>query len=1416
MPNSALTELLASYVPRLIQQRVAQNPIPIDAPLASDFQAIVMFADISGFTALTERLAEKGAAGVESLARILNDYFGQLIDLVYEYGGDVVKFAGDAAIAVWPIAPDVNAETNAGTTNLVSDESRRKWALQAAACALRIKEILLNYQAEGSTLYLKFSLGAGRVWESHIGGMFNRWELVLVGKPLVEISIANDLARAGDIIVGPSAWELIRDDCEAEEMQLITVQKTAARLKRLKAASSLSIRPRHMSLNIPDEASDALRPYIPGSIISRIAAGHADWLAELRKVTILFISLREISQGTSLETAQNLMCLIQRIVYRFEGSINKISQDDKGVMIDAGFGLPPLSHTDDPARAIQAALMMRAELQALDMHGAIGVTTGRVFCGSVGTDKRREYTFLGNPVNLAGRLVSLALQQQEILDGEGIAILCDRPTYEVSRERVEFETLLPQRVKGRSEPVDVFHPLREKKEIVRPQTELIGRRNEMAILAAAVQKLQRGVSFQSIILHGEAGIGKSRLMDELVRQAQISQVNVFSGAGDPMEKNNPYFAWRSVYNRLFGIEEIINNPKLTDDDRSTIHDLVIARLTGIDADLPRYAPLLNVVLPISISENELTSAMTSEVRGGNIRDVLVRLLEQEAQRSNILIAIEDLHWLDSASWTLLADVYQRVRPLLLAVNTRPLSQPVPLQFGGLMEYAETEFVNLDSMPLEDVEQLVCQRLGVRSVPPEAGRLIRERSEGHPFFAEELAYALRDSGVLIIEGEECHLAPGLDSLDLLTLPDNLEAAITSRIDGLSPPQQLTLKVASVIGRIFAFRMLQAIHPIAADKPELRQYLDTLTRLSLTLIESEVPDLSYLFKHAVTQEVAYNLMLYSQRRRLHQAVAEWIEISHRHEIASYFALLAHHWIQAADDPEPAMRARVIHKAVDYLEKAGDQSLKNFANAEAVQFFGDLLRFKEDVEPSRLQLGQWYRKLAMSYLGLGKLIEAKENFLRALEILGQRVPASSAGLIGGLLWQLARQTSHRLFPKIHRGRVTDPEQEAIRLEIVQILQEYVVVLFLIGDPDPLPLFHSVVTGLNIAESIRDTPDLAYMYAQMGAICGFIPGRGQARHYAEQWRTLNERAYSANHFVGSVIALATVESGLGAWKDLRVSLEKVIEICTSLGNYRQAGEALSFLACNALFEGNVQMAEQYNARMLENAIRRNNLQMVWYYEWAGSLALRLGKLDETLGYMNQALAIVEKMPVGEQSEVTIAAIRAGAMWRNGEQESMLREAETILPRAAKMQVVDYSTYVGFLHLMDVLFLALEQAYEQEHSDVQKDELMQNAKLSIKIMKAYARVFTVGESTVHRYNGWVEWYSGKNEKAYQSWRTASEKAHAIPMYYEEGLSYLTLANHLPAGNAERAASYEKAREAFARGGFENWVETVIRHSTLS
>ncbi len=386
MPNPALMELLASYVPRLIQNRVAADPAPIEVPVSEEMQAAILFADISGFTLLTEHLAERGPSGVETLARILNEYFGQLIDIIHDYGGDVVKFAGDAVIAVWPIVANDIAAGGTGEGGTVSRADLWQWTMRAAECAITVRERLSNYKLEDASLYLKLAVSTGHISAAHVGGVFSRWEFLLTGNPLVELGIANNLAKAGEILITPSAWRLIRNDSVGKpmEFELRDAIAQGGLLEKLNKPSSIFTTKR--KVQIPEGGESSLRAYIPGAIINRLSAGQSSWIAELRRVSVLFINLPDINQETKLESAQNIARLIQRSIYRYEGSVNKINVDDKGITIVAALGLPPFSHEDDPARSVQAALTIRRELNNLRVPSFIGVTTGRIFCGSVGNE----------------------------------------------------------------------------------------------------------------------------------------------------------------------------------------------------------------------------------------------------------------------------------------------------------------------------------------------------------------------------------------------------------------------------------------------------------------------------------------------------------------------------------------------------------------------------------------------------------------------------------------------------------------------------------------------------------------------------------------------------------------------------------------------------------------------------------------------------------------------------------------------------------------------------------------------------------------------------------------------------------------------------------------------------------------------
>lgn len=891
---TGLIETLSTYVPALIAHRLAENPAPLSGPTTERFPAAVLFADISGFTPLAERLAKRGPAGAEELSGLLTAYFGKLIDVVNAHGGDIVKFAGDALVAVW------HAPLRASS----SERALRESVFLAAQCGLAVQTTLVEYQMrDESPLALRVGVGVGELATAHVGGMYKRWEFMIFGEPMLQASLAEHHAQPGQIVLSPESAAMLRDECVGETLpdgglwlRSLRVPLDTSKLAPLKIPS------------LPPDSETALRSYIPGAILSRIAAGQTAWLAELRRVTVLFINLPDLNHRTPADQAQTIMRTLQTALYRYEGSINKLNVDDKGVMLVAALGLPPLSHGDDAARGVRAALDMQVMLDEIGVRSSIGIASGLTFCGSVGSERRREYTMIGDVVNLSARLMQAA-------DG---GVLCDAITYQSSENEINYETLEPITVKGKTEPVSVYRPRGVKMMIVRSQSEMVGRAAERKLLADELDMLHRGGDGGVIIIEGEAGIGKTRLLEDMMSHAQEIGLTWLLGTADAIESSTLYFTWRRVFTRLLDLD-LFEDPAAR--RRHVLLTLGVERL--------RLAPLLKDVLQLDIAPTTLTNQMSPQARSEKTRELLQQLLQLSASRSPKLLILDDAQFMDSASVALALAVSQHVRPLLLVIATRPVTNPSP-EYAQLLKSPQAKHIRLGALPLEDILTLVCRLLSVKSLPEPVSALINERAEGQPFFSQELVYALRDSGFIKIENGECVIAPDAGDLRGVDLPNTVQGAVTSRIDRLAPSQQLTLKVASVIGRVFPFRVLRDIHPIESNKSGLVDDLNTLETLDLTPLESTEPELAYLFKHIITQEVAYNLMLFSQRRELHRAAAEWYERAQANNLIPFYPILAHHW----------GKAEIVEKSLHYLSEAGQHALRLGASREAQTFLDQAL--------------------------------------------------------------------------------------------------------------------------------------------------------------------------------------------------------------------------------------------------------------------------------------------------------------------------------------------------------------------------------------------------------------------------------------------------------------------------------------------
>ncbi len=1378
---SELVETLASYIPTLVVRRLASNPALSATPIIERFQAAVLFADISGFTPLAERLAERGPAGAEELTRILNAYFGELVDLILALGGDVIKFAGDAALALWPATQE----------DLVAATRR------AAQCGLALQMMLQNFRQDVH-LSMRVGIGAGDVVAASLGGLRGRWEFLIAGQPLIQMGAANRQAQPGEVALSPEAYQLVQAHCAGQPLPNGgLLLKDVPRPLPFRLAEPLPLGPEMLS---------ALRGYVPGAILARLDAGQTDWLAEIRRVTVLFVNLPAVP--TALELGQIIMQEMQTILYRYEGSVRQFIVDDKGATLIAVLGLPPLAHADDAARGALAAMEMSAELRRLGLRGAIGVTSGQVYCSLIGNARRREYAVIGDVVNLSARLMAAASRGSE---KKHLLILCDQATYQAARTRVEFEALSPITVKGKAAPIAVYRPLGQKKAALRPRSALVGRTNERIALADALQALLARNCGQAILLEGEAGIGKSRMVQELYRQAEAFRVTVFYGAGSAIEQTTPYYAWREIISQVLSIEGEAILPFPTLQARQA-H--ILAQLEKLEG-ASNLAPLLNPILLVNFQDNDLTAQMSGQVRADNTHDLVLRLLQDAASRAPRIIILEDAHWMDAASWELAALVNRRVCPLLIVIVTRPLgagwqlkAEPPP-EYQQLLDSPNARHIRLEELGREETVELVCQRLGVASLSEPLVNLIFAKVEGHPFFAEELAFALRDSGLLQIAGDECRLARGAEDWRSVELPPTVHGAITSRIDRLAPGEQLALKVASVIGRVFDVRMLRNIYPIENDKPHLADYLRRLEHLDLvTSLARESPngqddDGDYTFKHTITLDVVYNLMSFAQRQKLHRDAAEWYERTSPDNF--YYGVLVHHWTQAGDVP----------KALDYLEKAGEEALRNGAHQEAVHFFTEALELDRTTRqagetagapaqpalPPQLRQARWERHLSEAYDDAGNVTASFMHARRAIELLGQVAPSTRTDLSVGIAREVLRQGLHRLWPGRFLGQRQGNEylQELggayYRLAMVHYLNN-----------QALPGMYANLCALNLFESANlRSSELARQYVNTFIGFGALALHPAARLYRRLAQQAVQEAGSMPTRAYMLQMFAWHDVGVGEWTQAKAELEEAVQLYDQLGDWRWWGWCLNILSLQHYYHGEFAPLAEIGAKECELGSQRANVQLqTWGLNVQAMHALQTGQsIDQAIASLEGAWELLTTHNLDRITAVLNRSILAVACLRQGRLRSAREVAfnvDRFLGRSLPIWVVSLDGYAA----MALVYLTLweTQNLEPQSFNPSPDSLAEvkgRALQACHSLHRYAQRFPIGRPRAWLYQGWYDWLNGRAARARAAWHKALDYAGQLDMPYEEGLVHYEIGRH--ASGSERQSHLSRASEILAQLG---------------
>jgi class 3 adenylate cyclase/tetratricopeptide (TPR) repeat protein len=718
--------------------------------------------------------------------------------------------------------------------------------------------------------------------------------------------------------------------------------------------------------------------YTPKHLAEKILTTGSALKGERKQVTVLFVDVSgftSLSERLDPEEVHRLMSrafdLMLAEVHRYEGTVNQFLGD--GIM--ALFGAP-IAHEDHARRAVHAALGIARALEAyqaellprgISFRARQGLNTGLVVVGSIGSDLRMDYTAVGDTTNVAARL------QQA---GEAGRVTISEATHRLVRGYFETRPLGGLHLKGKTEPVAAWeavaaHETRTRLEVEadRGLTPFVGRERELGLLVEAFERARAGQG-QVAFLVGDAGIGKSRLLLELRRRVG-DEAAWHEGHCLSFGKAMTFHPLVDLLRRQFAIGDT--------DGETAIAEKIERGVAAVAGDASAVAPYLKALLSIDPGDAAV-KAMSPAERRGETFEALRSLFVRAAERRPQILVIEDLHWIDSTSEQFLTTVMDSVPALrlLLVFTYRP---------GYASPFGERSYftrVVPAALTAEDSARMAAAVLATDSLPEGLRSLLGSKAEGNPFYVEEMVKSLEESGALHRVGTRYELARPASEI---TIPGTIQDVIAARIDRLSEAPKRTLQLASVIGREFTRRLVDRLAEI---RERTEEFLRELTALELVNERRRYPELAYMFKHALTQDVAYGSLLVQRRKELHGLVGLAIEELYADRLPEHLEMLAYHFARAED----------WERALDYLLKAAEKATKAFGLRQAIDLYGEALEVARrlgELVPAATVMAI-HRERANLFFGIGAFDRSRTE-AEALVDLARRVqdrPAEAGALV------------------------------------------------------------------------------------------------------------------------------------------------------------------------------------------------------------------------------------------------------------------------------------------------------------------------------------------------------------------------------------------------------------------------------------
>ncbi|HSH03132.1 MAG TPA: adenylate/guanylate cyclase domain-containing protein [Anaerolineae bacterium] len=1113
-------DVLSAYLP--MDRRWAwQNNEAIPAVA----EGAVLFADVSGFTSLTAVLtAELGPKqGAEEMTRQINRALTAIIGEVHRYRGAVISFSGDA-ITCW----------------FADDKGER-----AVTCATQMQVMMQEWRAvmtptgQRQPLTVKVFVATGTVQRFVVGKPEIQQLDVLAGRPLNLVMIGQEFGESGAVVVTAEVAQHLGGQISVTGWYQAESGERFATVNHMVQRASSQPWP-----GLPAVSEEIAQQWVLPAVYERLQHHTEAFLAALRTAVIIFCRFEGVAYGEAAVVAEvdQYIRAVQDVVAEYEGELLQVSTGDKGNYFYIVFG-SLRAHSDDVLRALRTALMIKELAKPLQFIDGtqMGVSVGQVYAGAYGSPARRTFGVLGNEVNVAARLMGRA-ENDEILVSPRVVM--------ASENWFEFSPLGSLSLKGLREPLSIFRleaalasPARVDDEARDGQSApLVGRAEEKAQLLALLTDLLAGDGGW-LFLEGDDGLGKSRLLHSLEVKARTQPLFVVGSRGEQVEQATPYFAWRSILRQLL-------LPPTAD------LALLQARVESWVGERPLWLPwlsLLNGILPVNWPETELVAQMTQEVRANNTRLLLLHLIRMFVRNNTLLLLFDDSHWLDSASWALLAQVHTDLPQVGVVMSLRQLERQEEMgrQMVNWQSWPNVKILRLRMLSLAAVKELLAWTWQVDQIDDAVVDFVYRQTEGHPLFCEEMGRTLQASGVVAVVAGRVEVAEG-QVLSEVGLPETLQGAMANHLDRLPAQQQLALRVASVVGRAFSYQILYDVYPILAERARLPEILQSLVQQGVLLVEGDVADLAYSFKHILLRDIAYEMMVSRQREQLHEAISNWYERTYNNDLTAFYPLLAYHW----------QRAGVVVKAAAYWELAGEQALQQSAYQEAIEAFEQLLGLGP--LPTAVIAGQpvdderrarWHWQLAQAYYSLGQYKTSLDYLVKAVNLLGWPLSVGKGALLTGVAREIGRQILHRWLPRLFLDRAGEDEKRLLVL-VGQIYQLMSVIAY-VGN-EQLLSFYVAIRLLNLGERLGVSPLLAEGYGTTSILMALFGNQKQAeKYYQRATKVAAEMGMLTQARVSLLTGVYLIREGY--WDRLNKNLPEAIEAFKQLGDTRQWGEAMA-----------------------------------------------------------------------------------------------------------------------------------------------------------------------------------------------------------------------------------------------------------------